>query len=356
MVKRIGILTSGGDCAGLNATMRGVVLAADNLMDCEFYGIQNGFEGLMHGEMAQMNVGEFADILELGGTILHSHRTPFKKMRKIENGFDKVQAMIDNYHRFKLDCLVCLGGAGTHKNANMLKDEGLNVIALPKTIDNDIWGTELTFGYSTAMDIAVDVIDRVVTTARSHDRVMVVEIMGNKTGWLALNSAIATKADMVLIPEIPYDEQKIVKAIKKIKDDGKRYAIVVVAEGAKSKEEAALSKKEYQKLWEAYPEKDVGARIVKLISESTGLEGRLVKPGHQLRGGTPNCADRILATKIGVFAAQLIKDEKYGIAVSIRKNQCVASPLEEIAGQTKKIPVDGELVTTALLTGIKFGN
>ncbi|MDD3809776.1 MAG: ATP-dependent 6-phosphofructokinase [Erysipelotrichaceae bacterium] len=356
MVKRIGILTSGGDCAGLNATMRGVVLAADQLMDCEFYGIQNGFEGLMHGEIAKMEVSDFADILELGGTILHSHRTPFKRMRIIEDGFDKVKAMIDNYQKFELDCLVCLGGAGTHKNANMLKGEGLNVIALPKTIDNDIFGTELSFGFSTAVEIATDVIDRVVTTARSHDRVMVVEIMGNKTGWLALNSAIATKADMVLIPEIPYDEEKIVKSIREIKDGGKRYAIVVVAEGAKSIDEAAMSKKDYLKLWETYPEKDVGARIVNLITKSTGLEGRLVKPGHQLRGGTPNCADRVLSTKIGVFAAQLIKDEKFGKAVSIRKNKCIASPLEDIAGKTKKIPVDGELVATARLTGIKFGD
>ncbi len=356
MAKRIGILTSGGDCAGLNATMRGVVLAADKLMDCKIYGIQNGFEGLMYGDINRMNVSDFAGILELGGTILHSHRTPFKQMRKIENGFDKVQAMIDNYNKYELDCLVCLGGAGTHKNANMLREEGLNVIALPKTIDNDIWGTEITFGYHTAMEVATEVIDRVVTTARSHDRVMVVEIMGNKTGWLALNSAIATKADMVLIPEIPYSEKKIVKAIKKLKQSGKRYAIVVVAEGAKSQEEADLSKKEYKALLKTYADQDVGERIVKLISESTGLEGRLVKPGHQLRGGIPNCADRVLCTKIGAFCAELIDKGEFGKAVSIREGQCVASPIEDIAGLAKTIPTDGELVRTARLVGIEFGD
>ncbi len=175
MKKRIGILTSGGDCPGLNATIRGVAKAAYGMMDCEIVGIRDGFQGLIEDNLVEMQPKDFSGILTRGGTILGTHRTPFKKMRKIEeDGVDKVKNMIETYHKHKLDCVVCLGGAGTHKNANLLREEGLNVIGLPKTIDNDIWGTDVTFGFHTAIDIATDVIDRIHTTADSHDRVMLV--------------------------------------------------------------------------------------------------------------------------------------------------------------------------------------
>ncbi len=215
MKKRIGILTSGGDCPGLNAAIRGVAKASYELFDCEFIGIHDGYQGLIDGDYRDLTQKDFSGILTRGGTMLGTHRTPFKRMRKIEeDGVDKVANMVHNYEKLGLDCLVTLGGNGTHKNANLLKEEGLNVIGLPKTIDNDIYGTDLTFGFHSAVDIATEVIDRIHTTADSHDRVMIIELMGHKAGWLTLYAGLAGGADVVLIPEIPYSEEKIYEALQ----------------------------------------------------------------------------------------------------------------------------------------------
>ena len=238
-MKKIGILTSGGDCQGLNAAIRGVAKGLyEEIDDVEIYGIQNGYAGLIHGDYKKMNQSDFSGILTIGGTILGTSRQPFKMMRVIEdeNSIDKVAAMKDNYKKMGLDCLVILGGNGTHKTANLLSEEGLNVVTMPKTIDNDVWGTEMTFGFQSAVDIATEVIDCIHTTATSHGRIFIVEVMGHKVGWLNLYAGIAGGADIILLPEIPYDINEIAKVIEKREQAGKRFSILAVAEGAISKE------------------------------------------------------------------------------------------------------------------------
>ena len=301
MRRRIGILTAGGDCPGLNACIRGVARAAYELFDAEIVGIAEGFGGLIDGQYHEMSKRDFSGILTRGGTILGTSRTPYRNMRVIgEDNVDKVAAMKDTYKWLRLDCLVTLGGNGTHKTANMLSEEGLNVIGLPKTIDNDIWMTDVTFGFQTAVNTATEVIDRLHTTADSHGRVMVVELMGNKAGWLTLESGIAGGADVVLLPEIPYDIDKVVAAVEARGRSKKSFSIVAVAEGAMSKEEAAMKKKERVN---ANPYKTVAHRIAEQVQERTGLECRAVVPGHIQRGGSPSPYDRVLSTRLGVRAA-----------------------------------------------------
>ena len=245
MKRRIGILTSGGDCPGLNAAIRGVARAAYETFDAEIVGIHDGYRGLIEGDYSEMKREQFSGILTLGGTILGTNRTPFRDMRKIgDDNVDKVAAMKKTYKDLKLDCLVTLGGNGTHKTANLLSQEGLNVIGLPKTIDNDIYGTDFTFGFHTANDIATDVIDRIHTTAASHGRVMVIEIMGNKAGWLTLYSGVAGGADAILIPEIPYSIDKVAEVVERRAKSNKGFTIIAVAEGAMDRDEAKMKKKD----------------------------------------------------------------------------------------------------------------
>ena len=243
-MKRIGMLTSGGDCQALNAAMRGVVKSVVvRDPQVEIYGFLEGYKGLIYGNFRMLNGHDFSGILTKGGTILGSSRTPFKTIREPdENGLDKIEAMKHNYYKLKLDCLVILGGNGTHKTANLLREEGLNVVTLPKTIDNDLWGTDMTFGFQSAVDIATSAIDCIHTTAASHGRVFIVEVMGHKVGWLTLNAGMAGGADIILIPEIPYDIDKVIQAINARNDRGSRFTILAVAEGALSKEDAKLAK------------------------------------------------------------------------------------------------------------------
>ena len=245
---RIGMLTSGGDCQALNAAMRGVAKTLFNSSEqVELFGFLEGYKGLIYGKYKMLASSDFSGILTKGGTILGSSRMPFKNMREPdENGLDKVEAMKHNYYKLNLDCLVVLGGNGTHKTANLLREEGLNVVTLPKTIDNDLWGTDMTFGFQSAVDIATQCIDQIHTTAASHGRVFIVEVMGHKVGYLTLNAGMAGGADIILIPEIPYDINKVIDAIKKRSERGSSFTILAVAEGAISKEIAALSKKEFK--------------------------------------------------------------------------------------------------------------
>ena len=231
---RIGMLTSGGDCQALNAAMRGVVKGLFSKRDdVEIYGFQDGYKGLIYSNFKMLTSKDFSGILTLGGTILGTSRQPFKLMRVPDkDGIDKVEAMKHTYHKLNLDCLVILGGNGTHKSANMLREEGLNVVTLPKTIDNDLWGTDMTFGFQSAVDIATDTIDRIHTTATSHSRVFIVEVMGHKVGWVTLHAGIAGGADIILLPEMPYDINSVVEAIEKRGKAGKRFTIIAVAEGA----------------------------------------------------------------------------------------------------------------------------
>lgn len=359
MKRRIGILTSGGDCPGLNATIRGVAKACYEKFgnDVEIIGIQDGYSGLINNQCKIMQPSDFSGILTTGGTIFGTKRTPFKMMKVVEeDNIDKVRNMKKTYKDQKLDCLLTLGGNGTHKTANLLAEEGLNVIGLPKTIDNDIWGTSVTFGFHTAVDIATDVIDRLHTTANSHGRILVVEIMGNKAGWLTLYSGIAGGADMIVIPEIPYDIDKLCAACEKRAQQGKGFSILAVAEGAFDVEEAKMKKKERAKARAEAGITTASNRIATQIQTSTGLETRVCVPGHMLRGGSPSAYDRILATQFGVHAAELIAQNKFGYAVAKIGDKISENKLSDVAGKTKFVPADDQMVKTAKDIGISFGD
>ena len=356
MTRRIGILTSGGDCPGLNAAIRGVARAAYAMFDAEIVGIQDGYRGLIEGEWREMRRDEFSGILTLGGTILGTSRQPFRTMRVIgEDNVDKVKSMKKNYERMKLDCLVTLGGNGTHKTANLLSEEGLNVVSLPKTIDNDIWLTDVTFGFHTAVDIATDVIDRLHTTAASHGRTMVVEIMGNKAGWLTLYSGIAGGADIILLPEQPYDIDRVCEAVERRAKRGSNFSIIAVAEGAMNVDEAKLKRKEWTAKRAEAGYTTATNRIAAAVQKKTGMETRVCIPGHMQRGGSPSAYDRVLATQFGSYAAKLVEIEQYGVTVALVNNHVISNRLEDIAGKTRNIPEGCELLTVAKRMGISLG-
>lgn len=273
-----------------------------------------------------------------------------------ENGLDKVAAMKQNYKRLDLDCLVILGGNGTQKTANLLSEEGLNVIHLPKTIDNDIWGTDMTFGFQSAVDIATECIDCIHTTAASHGRVFIVEVMGHKVGWLTLHAGIAGGADIVLIPEIPYDINKVCEAIEKRNKAKKGFTILAVAEGAISKEDAALSKKEYKNKMANYQYPSVSYELADQIKEQIGADVRVTVPGHTQRGGSPVPYDRVLSTRLGARAAKLIVDEEYGYMVGIVNGETCKVPLGEVAGKLKMVDPNSGIIEEAKMIGISFGD
>ncbi len=360
MKRRIGILTSGGDCPGLNATIRGVAKACyerfgeDNI---EIVGISNGYYGLINNLCMDMQPSAFSGILTQGGTIFGTKRQPFKMMQVIgEDNIDKVKNMKETYKKQKLDCLLTLGGNGTHKTSKLLADEGLNVIGLPKTIDNDIYGTDVTFGFHTAVDIATDVIDRLHTTAASHSRILVCEIMGNKAGWLTLNAGIAGGADIIIIPEIPYDIDKVCDAVMARNASGKTFSILAVAEGAFDIAEAKMKKKERAKKRAEAQITTATSRIAAQIQANTGIEARVCVPGHMLRGGAPSAYDRVLSTQFGVHAAYLIAKEKYGRTVAKIGNKITSNKLEDIAGKTKFVDTENHLVIAARDIGVSFGD
>jgi len=357
-MKRIGMLTSGGDCQALNAAMRGVVKTMMNSDEqVEIYGFLEGYRGLIYGNYRMLKSSDFSGILTKGGTILGSSRTPFKTITDPdENGLDKVKAMKQNYYNLNLDCLVILGGNGTHKTANLLRKEGLNVVTLPKTIDNDLYGTDMTFGFQSAVDIATACIDCIHTTAASHGRVFIVEVMGHKVGWLTLNAGMASGADIILIPEIPYDIKKVAEAIENRKKNGSRFTILAVAEGAISKEDAKLSKKEYQKKLKESKYPSISYEVAAQIQELTGEEVRVTVPGHTQRGGSPCPYDRVFASRLGSEAAKLILDGEYGFMVGYKNREIGKVPIEEVAGKLKYVSPDASIVKEAKMLGISFGD
>lgn len=357
-MKRIGLLTSGGDCQALNAAMRGVVKCLSySKEDVEIYGFLDGYRGLIYSDFRMLTGADFSGILTKGGTILGTSRTPFKLIREPdEKGLDKVEAMKQNYYKLKLDCLVILGGNGTHKTANLLRQEGLNVVTLPKTIDNDLWGTDMTFGFQSAVDIATDAIDCIHTTAASHGRVFIVEVMGHKVGWLTLNAGMAGGADIILIPEIPYDIDKVVDAIETRQKRGSRFTILAVAEGAISKQDAKLSKKEYKDKLKNTPYPSVSYEIAAQIQKKTGQEVRVTVPGHTQRGGSPCPYDRVFASRLGSEAGKMILKGEYGFMVGYRNREIVKVPLEEVAGKLKMVAPDATIVKEAKMLGISFGD
>ena len=356
---RIGLLTSGGDCQALNATMRGIVKTLFHNIDggIEIFGFEDGYQGLIYGRYREMGYGDFSGILTRGGTILGTSRTPFKLLDTPgEDGVEKVPAMLHTYHKLNLDCLFVLGGNGSTKTANRLREEGCNVISLPKTIDNDTYGTDITFGFTSAIDVATKCIDDIHTTANSHRRVFVIEIMGHKVGWIPLYAGIAGGADVILIPEIPYDMDNVIRAIEARDGNGGRFAIIAVAEGAISKQEAAMKKKEYKKKVAARVKPSVVYDIAEEIAARTDREVRVAIPGHTQRGGQPDAMDRIFATQCGVEAAKACMEGAYGVMIAQVAGKMCRVPLEEVAGKLKYVDPESDLVREAKALGISFGD
>jgi len=365
--KCIGILTSGGDCPGLNAAIRGVaksVLARG----IKVIGIQDGFRGLVENRMIPLEDKDVSGILTQGGTLLGSARDKPHKMNMGGTIMDMTGVALANIESNHIDCLVCLGGNGTQKNALRLHEAGgINVITLPKTIDNDVAETDVTFGFDSAMTIATEAIDRLHTTATSHHRVIICEIMGNKVGWLALGAGIAGGADVILLPEIPYDIQVVVNHLKKRLHRHKRFSIIAVAEGAISKEQAnnpefKTKKKKFNKAVQMTDEgmllvsESKACRIAREIQQAAGLEVRVTSLGHVQRGGVPTPTDRLLCTRLGTKAGELISEGLYNVMIAVRGEECLAVPLARVAGVTKKISLDHPWLKTAFATGTCLGD
>jgi len=337
---RIGILTAGGDCPGINAAIRGVGKTAIVEYGMKVIGISSGFLGLINQEYRELNESELSGILTVGGTILGTSREkPFKSGQNGHQKVDKPKLIKKHYQEMKLDALVCIGGNGTMRTASYLAEEGLNVIGIPKTIDNDVWGTDVTFGFDSALLIATDAIDRLHTTANSHKRTMVIEVMGHNAGWLALYSGVAGGGDVILIPEIDYEEDIIASYLKRRVRNKKPYSIVVVAEGIKTKKNESAA-----------------SYISGMIKENTGLETRQTILGYIQRGGSPSPMDRVLATRYGAKAVELIADGQFGMMVAKRYNAIEPVPLSEVRDRLRLVPQDHPLVKKARFMDVCFGD
>jgi len=355
VTKRFGILTAGGDCPGLNAAIRGVCRAAHDRYGMEIVGIAKGFRGLIDEDTRMLEPNDFSGILTRGGTILGSSREkPFGHVDKDEDATDKVLAIKETYSKLKLDCLVVLGGNGTNTTGYRLAREGLNIIGLPKTIDNDIVGTDRTFGFHSALSIGTEAIDRLHSTAQSHSRVIVIELMGHKAGWLALYAGVAGGGDIILIPEIPYDIREIGRHLEKRAKSGKTFSIVVVAEGAMSIKESEMDKKDRKKYRnEMGP--SVAYRVAREINEETGMETRATVLGYMQRGGIPSASDRVLATSLGTAAVELLAKGNYGRMVALTGNDIDSVDLSVPESKVKNVPLDHYMIDTAKAVGTCIG-
>lgn len=360
MALKVGMLTSGGDCQGLNSAMRGVARGLLNSdQDVKILGFLNGYHGLMHSNYRHMSDVDFSGILTLGGTILGTSRQPFKDMKKPlreeePDGITKLEAMLQTYNDLGLDALVVLGGNGTQKTANLLSQNGCDVIHLPKTIDNDLSGTERTFGFQSAVNIAAEVVDGIHTTATSHGRVFIIELMGNKAGWLTLFAGVASGADVILIPEIPYDPIKVVKALKAREKDKKRFSIIAIAEGAKTIEEDKMKSSEFEKARKGVS--SVAYHLQHQLEDMMIQEVRCCVPGHFQRGGTPSAYDRVLTTELGVEGANAVLEGDFGKMIGMACDRPIRVDLAEVAGNTKKVPLDDAVLLSARQMGICFGD
>jgi 6-phosphofructokinase 1 len=338
---KIGILTAGGDCPGLNAAIRGVGKTAIVKYGMKLVGISDGFTGMITKDYRELSERDLSGILTIGGTILGTSREkPFKGNGKKKSELRKPDLIREHYEQMELDCLVCIGGNGTLKTAGLLAQEGLNVIGIPKTIDNDVWGTDITFGFDSAVNIATEAIDRLHSTANSHKRIMLIELMGHNAGWIALYSGIAGGGDVILIPEIPYSEDKIAEYLLRRASENKPYSIVVVAEGIKNPGK----------------ERSVAQYLSGKIYEMTGLETRETVLGYIQRGGTPSPMDRVLATRYGSAAADMIARHEFGNMVALKNNKIISVALSEVSGRLKLVDPDSPLVVQARNMGTSFGD
>ena len=359
--KRIGVLTGGGDCPGLNAVIRGVVKASISNYGTEVIGIEDGYEGLIQKRVSPINWLQVSGILTQGGTILGTSNiaNPFKWPVKDKNGKMTFADISDNVAEFveelKLDNIVCIGGDGTMAIAQQMSQKGIRIVGVPKTIDNDIWGTDITFGFDTAVGTATEAIDKIHTTAMSHHRVMVVEVMGRYAGWLALHSGIAGGGDVILIPEIPFKMDKVCDVVSKRSKKGRRFSIVVVAEGAKPEGGELVVQRVVKKATDPIRLGGIGMKIGNEIEDKTGLETRVTVLGHLQRGGTPTAYDRILATRFGVKAAKLCDDGVGGVMVAVRGQDIIAVPLSDIGGKTRTVDQHNPLVNVAQKVGTCMG-
>ena len=335
---KIGILTSGGDCPGINATIRGVCKTAINHYGMEVYGIHSGFRGLLDNDIVPLDESSLTGLLNLGGTILGTSREkPFKRKAGAVSE-NKPAIMLQTIRERGLDCIVCIGGNGTQKTAAKLAEAGVNVVSIPKTIDNDVWGTDVSFGFDSAVTIATDAIDRLHSTASAHQRVMVIEVMGHKAGWIALHIGMAGGGDIILLPEIPFDIHRIGDAIINRLKKGKPYSIVVVAEGIPT-----------------IGGKKAAQYIAEEIEYETGFETRETVLGYIQRGGSPTAYDRNLATRMGGHATELIAQGMFGRMVALKGNAIESVPLSEVASKLKLVTEDHDLVVQGRRMGICFG-
>ena len=368
MSKMIGILTSGGDSPGLNAAIRGIGKTLLGRYGMKVIGFRDGFRGMMENRTQLLDSEALSGILTLGGTILGTSRDKPYAMPVAGKLRDMTEVIVDNYRKHHLDALVCLGGGGTQKNAYHLMKQGLNVITLPKTIDNDVVLTDVSFGFDTALGIATEAIDRLHSTAHSHHRILVLELMGNKAGWLALGAGIAGGADVILIPEIPYDVKKVAAAILRRSHSGQGFSIVAVAEGAVSLQAAAKGDKtdkkkgDKKKTRKQAKETDDGCRpgnsqyLAQQLEELTGLESRLTILGYLQRGGTPSAGDRLLATRLGTACADLINKGDFGVMVAARGDGVEPVELKDVVGKRKTVPLDHDWIESARSVHTCFGD
>jgi ATP-dependent phosphofructokinase / diphosphate-dependent phosphofructokinase len=372
-IKRIGILTSGGDCPGLNAAIRGVGKALVGRYGIEAIGIRDGFVGLIENRTLRLDARTLAGILTVGGTILGTSRVKPHRMEVDGRFRDMRNVIVKNFERNGLDALVCIGGGGTQKNALHLIEKGLNIITLPKTIDNDVAMTETSFGFDTALGIATEAIDRLHSTAHSHHRIIVAEVMGHRAGWLTLGAGIAGGADAILIPEIPYDVKKVAKALRLRSRRGTNFSIVAIAEGALSREYAARFRKVKARKARARSEEALlraraelaeldqhhagnTLRLAHELERLTGLESRISILGYVQRGGAPSAADRLLATRLGTACVELINDRVFGVMVAARGDSAHPVPIEQVAGKRKEVPMEHPWIATARAVGTCLGD
>ncbi len=373
MSNSIGILTAGGDSPGLNAAIRALGKTAISKYGMRVIGFRQGFRGLMQNRTVDLHAGALSGILTMGGTILGTSRDKPHKMPVGDKVMDMTEAMLDTYHQHHLDALVCLGGGGTMSNAWRLAQKGMNIITLPKTIDNDVYGTDVTFGFDTALSIATEAIDRLHSTAHSHHRIIIVEVMGHNTGWLALGSGLAGGADVILIPEVPYDIDIVADSILRRSQGGKHFSIVALSEGAFSaelgkrikqlgesiedEEDKSKRKRLRKKLRKLLARQaNITHELTRQLEDRTRLEARVTTLGHVQRGGAPTAADRLLATRLGTACADYIQEGVSDVMIAARDGDTEAVPLREVVGKRKTVPQDHIWIETARALEICLGD
>ena len=360
-VKRIAILTGGGDCPGINAVIRATTKKAILEYGIEVIGIKDGYEGIINNQYRKLDYDDVSGILTSGGTILgtsntaNPYRYPVRKGNQLAFE-DMSETTLKNVEKLNIDCLVCIGGDGTLDIAHRLSRDGIPIVGIPKTIDNDLRGTDIAFGFDSAVYIATEGIDRVHTTAQSHHRVMIVEVMGRNAGWIALHSGIAGGGDIILLPEIPYDIDIVAEKVKERSKRGKRFSIAVVAEGAKPKGGDIVIQRIVKESSDPIRLGGIGFVLGAQIEERTGIETRTVVMGHLLRGGSPTPFDRVLATRLGTKAVDMIKNKQFGYMVGVKGNSLVKVPLEDVATGPRTVPLNDPLIQAARAVGTCFGN